>query len=153
MVRRQLRRDEVLWFFSSGQPCLVGIEACGSSHYSAREIEKLGHEVKLMPVVYVKPYVKRGKNDAAGAEAIYKAVIRPAMHFVAAKSAEQQAVLMMHKVRELLVCQRTMLTNLLRGHLSEFGIIGAGGAENAPPSLSSISTRYRVRYQRRRGRC
>ncbi|WP_416068574.1 IS110 family transposase (plasmid) [Rhizobium sp. YTUHZ045] len=132
MVRRQLRRGEVLRFFRGIQPCLVGIEACGSSHYWAREIEKLGHVVKLMPAGYVKPYVKRGKTDAADAEAICEAVTRPTMRFVAAKSADQQSVLMMHKVRELLVRQRTMLINSLRGHLSEFGVIGAGGAKNVP---------------------
>lgn len=122
----------MLRFFNSIQPCLVGIEACGSSHYWAREIEKLGHTVKLMPAGYVKPYVKRGKTDAADAEAICEAVTRPTMRFVAAKSAEQRSVLMMHKVRELLVRQRTMLINSLRGHLSEFGVIGDGGAKNVP---------------------
>src|SRR5215213_6009855 len=103
VVRRRLRRADVLSFFASLPRCLVGMEACASSHFWAREIRALGHDVRLMPPAYVKPYVKRGKTDAADAEAICEAVTRPTMRFVAIKSADQQAVLMLHKARELLV--------------------------------------------------
>ena len=127
VVRRQLRRGEVIGFFASMPPCLVGMEACASSYFWAREISAIGHIVKLMPPAYVKPYVKRGKTDAADAEAICEAVTRPTMRFVAVKSAEQQAVLMLHKARELLVRQRTMLTNAIRAHLAEYGMIAAQG--------------------------
>jgi transposase len=126
-VRRQLRRGEVLRFFENLPPCLVGMEAFSSSHFWAREIARFGHSVKLMPPAYVKAYVKRGKTDAADAEAICEAVTRPSMRFVSVKTADQQAVLMLHKTRELLVRQRTMLINALRSHLAEFGIIAAQG--------------------------
>lgn len=128
IVRRALRRSEVLAFFTKVAPCLVGMEACGTAHYWARELQKIGHTVKMMPPNYVKPYVKRGKTDAADAEAIAEAVTRPTMRFVAIKTVDQQAVLMLHKVRDILVRQRTMLINALRGHLAEFGIIAATGA-------------------------
>jgi transposase len=131
MVRRQLRRAEVLKFFASLPPCLVGMEACASAHHWGRELKALGHEVRLMPPAYVKPYVKRGKTDAADAEAICEAVTRPTMRFVAVKSADQQAVLMLHKARELLVRQRVMLTNAVRAHLSEYGLIAAQGPAGA----------------------
>jgi transposase len=127
LVRRQLRRGEVLAFFAKLPPCLVGMEACATAHYWGRELIKLGHTVKLMPPAYVRPYVKRGKTDAADAEAIAEAVTRPTMRFVAVKSRDQQAILMLHKVRDLLVRQRTMLTNALRGHLAEFGVVTARG--------------------------
>ncbi|MFZ0693688.1 MAG: IS110 family transposase [Alphaproteobacteria bacterium] len=127
VIRRQLRRADVLAFFAGLPPCLVGIEACGSSHYWGRKIAALGHRVKMMPPAYVKPYVKRGKTDAADAEAICEAVIRPTMRFVPVKTAEQQSVLMLHKTRELLVRQRVMLTNALRAHLAEFGMVAAQG--------------------------
>lgn len=127
LVRRQLRRRNVLRYFEKLGPCLVGMEACATAHYWAREIAKLGHRVKLMPPAYVKPYVKRGKTDAADAEAIAEAVTRPTMRFVAVKTIDQQAVLMLHKSRDLLVRQRTMLVNALRGHLAEFGIVAARG--------------------------
>lgn len=127
LVRRQLRRRNVLRYFEKLGPCLVGMEACATAHYWAREIAKLGHRVKLMPPAYVKPYVKRGKTDAADAEAIAEAVARPTMRFVAVKTIDQQAVLMLHKSRDLLVRQRTMLVNALRGHLAEFGIVAARG--------------------------
>lgn len=120
LVRRQLRRGEVLKFFQGVPSCLVGIEACGTAHHWAREITALGHTVKLMPPAYVKPYVKRGKTDAADAEAICEAVTRPTMRFVAIKTINQQAALMLHKTRDLLVRQRTMLVNGLRGRLAEF---------------------------------
>ncbi len=126
-VRRQLRRSRLLPFFKELAPCLVGIEACATSHHWAREIAVLGHEVKLMPPRYVKPYVKRSKNDAADAAAICEAVTRPTMRFVAVKSAEQQSVLMLHRTRELLVRQRTMLVNAIRAHMAEFGIVAPVG--------------------------
>jgi transposase len=129
VVRRKLRRADVLRVFASLPRCLVGMEACASSHHWAREIGQLGHEVRLMPPAYVKPYVKRGKTDASDAEAICEAVTRPTMRFVAVKSVDQQAVLMLHKVRELLVRQRTMLTNALRAHLAELGIVALQGPE------------------------
>jgi transposase len=127
VVKRQLRRGQVLGFFAKLAPCLVGMEACATSHYWARELKGLGHEVGLMPPSYVKAYVKRGKNDAADAAAICEAVSRPSMRFVAVKTAEQQGVLMLHRTRELLVGQRTQLGNALRGHLAELGIIAAQG--------------------------
>ena len=122
VVRKALRRAQVLRFFERLDPCLVGIEACGTSHYWAREISKLGHEVRLMPPAYVKPYVKRGKTDASDAEAICEAVSRPTMRYVAIKSCEQQAALTVHRTRDLLVKQRTQLVNMIRGLLAEFGI-------------------------------
>lgn len=125
LLRRKLRRGEVLTFFSRLPPCLVGIEACATSHHWARELTGLGHTVRLIPPSYVKPYVRRSKNDAADAEAICEAVTRPTMRFVPIKSIDQQAVLVLHKSRELLVKQRTMLINALRCHLAEFGIIAA----------------------------
>ena len=127
VVRKPLRRGAVLKFFAELVPCLVGIEACSSAHYWTRELTALGHTVKLMPPAYVKPYVKRGKNDAADAEAICEAVMRPTMRFVPVKSAEQQANAMIYKVRELLVRQRTQLINALRSHLAELGIVAAKG--------------------------
>lgn len=132
VLRRKLQRAEVLAFFKGQQPCLVGIEACGTAHHWAREIKALGHEVRLMPASYVKPYVKRGKTDAADAEAICEAVTRPTMRFVPVKSAEQQAVLMLHRTRELLVRQRTMLVNALRGHMAELGVV-------APQGISGVA--------------
>ena len=122
VVRKALRRAQVLTFFSKLAPCLVGIEACGTSHHWARELIKLGHDVRLLPPAYVKPYVKRGKTDAADAEAICEAVTRPTMRFVPIKSPEQQAALSMHRSRDLLVKQRTQLVNMMRGILAEFGI-------------------------------
>jgi transposase len=112
LVRRALRRGQMLVFFGKIEPCLVGMEACGASHYWARELGRLGHEVKLMPPAYVKPYVKRGKTDAGDAEAICEAVTRPTMRFVAVKSADQQSVVMLHRTRELLVRQHTQLVNM-----------------------------------------
>jgi transposase len=126
-VRRRLRRSEVLAYFRSLEPCLVGMEACATAHYWARELIALGHEVRLMPPAYVKAYVKRNKNDAADAEAICEAVTRPTMRFVPVKDAEQQSVLMLHRGRSLLVRQRTMLVNALRAHMAEFGITAPQG--------------------------
>lgn len=126
-IRRKLTRLKLREFFSGIESCVVGMEACGSAHYWAREFKEMGHDVVLMPPSYTKPYVKRGKNDAVDAEAICEAMSRPGMRFVPVKSAGQQATLMLHKTRELLVKQRTMCVNALRAHLSEFGIIVARG--------------------------
>lgn len=131
VVRKTLRRAQVLTFFAKLSPCLVGMEACGTSHHWARELIKLGHEVRLMPPAYVKPYVKRGKTDANDAEAICEAVTRPTMRFVAVKSPEQQAALALHRTRNLLVKQRTQLVNMIRGLLAEFGIDIPRGLERA----------------------
>lgn len=138
MIRRQLRRNEVVKFFRELPACLVGMEACGTAHYWGREIAALGHTVKLMPPAYVKPYVKRGKTDAADAEAICEAVTRPTMRFVTVKTADQQAALMLHKTRDLLVRQRTMLINGLRGHLAEFGIIAAKGPAGVKAVIEAL---------------
>jgi len=124
---RKLRRGEVLQFFSKIAPCLVGLEACGGAHYWAREIGAVGHDVQLMPPFYVKPFVKRGKTDAADAEAISEAVTRKTMRFVAVKTEDQQARAMIFRTRDLLVRQRTQLINALRGHLAEHGIVAAQG--------------------------
>ena len=132
VVRRQLRRARLLPFFQKLPACLVGIEACASSHYWARELEALGHTVRLMPPAYVKPYVKRQKNDAADAEAICEAVQRPNMRFVPVKTPDQQACLMLHRTRHLLIRQQTAVINSIRAHLAEFGIVarvGRGGVK------------------------
>lgn len=127
VIRRQVRRAQLLQFFAKLPGCLVGMEACASSHHWARELIALGHEVKLMPAQYVKPYVKRGKNDAADAEAICEAVTRPTMRFVAIKSPAQQSAMMLHRVRLVLCRQRTQLSNAIRAHLGEFGIVAPAG--------------------------
>lgn len=127
VVAREVRRRELLSFFASLPACLIGVEACSSAHHWGREIMALGHDVRLMPPAYVKPYVKRQKNDAADAAAICEAVTRPSMRFVKVRSIDNQAVLMHHKVREMLVRQRTQILNGLRGHLAEMGIIAAQG--------------------------
>jgi transposase len=124
VVTKRLRRDAVLAFFANLAPCVVGMEACAGSHFWAREIARLGHTVRLMAPQYVKPYVKRHKNDRADAEAICEAVQRPSMRFVAVKTEEQQSTLVIHRVRETLVAQKTQLINALRAHLAEFGIVG-----------------------------
>lgn len=128
LIRRQLRRAEVGKFFSELPPCVVGMEACATSHHWARLVAGFGHEVRLLPPAQVKPYVKRGKkNDAADAAAIAEAVTRPHMRFVPIKTIDQQSMLMLHRSRELLVRQRTMLINALRAHLAEFGVIVGPG--------------------------
>ena len=128
VIRKKLRRSQVLSFLETLPSCVVGMEACATSHYWAREIGALGHEVRLMSPSYVKAYVRRQKNDAADAEAICEAVTRPTMRFVPVKSADRQSVLVLHRARELLVRQRTMLINAIRGHCAEFGLIAPQGA-------------------------
>src|SRR5436309_7490412 len=130
VIRRRVGRARVLEFFADLPPCRVGLEACATAHQWARELAKLGHDTRLMPPTYVKAYVKRGKNDAADAAAICEAVTRPSMRFVPVKSEGQQAALMLHRARDLLVRQRTQLINAVRGHLAEFGIVEARGAWN-----------------------
>lgn len=138
LVRKRLRRADVVPFFEQLPRCLVGLEACASAHHWARAIAALGHTVRLMPPAYVKPYVKRGKTDAADAEAICEAVTRPTMRFVAIKTEEQQATLMLHKTRDLLVRQRTMLTNALRAHLAEYGIVSAQGVGGVGSAIKAL---------------
>ena len=128
VVRRQLKRRYVLTFFAKLPPCLIGIEACASSHYWSRELQALGHTVRLMPPAYVKPYVKRHKNDAADAEAICEAVTRPNMRFVPTKTPEQQSCLTLHRTRHLFIRQQTAIINSIRAHLAEFGIVARSGA-------------------------
>ena len=140
VVRKKLRRSAVLHFLRDLPPCLIGLEACATSHFWGREIGALGHDVRLMPPVYVKPYVKRQKNDAADAEAICEAVTRPSMRFVAIKSAERQGVLMLHRTRDLLMRQRTMTLNAVRAHLAEFGLITAQGPHKLLTLIGAIRT-------------
>ncbi|WP_299823381.1 IS110 family transposase [uncultured Jannaschia sp.] len=137
VCRRQLRRSQVLVFFSRLEPCLVGMEACAGAHYWARELTAVGHEVRLMPPAYVKPYVKRGKTDAVDAEAICEAVTRPTMRFVPVKSADRQAALLDHKARDFLVRQRTQIVNAIRAHLGEFGVVVAKGIHNVDRLLEA----------------
>src|SRR3974377_2474818 len=139
VVRKQLRRGQVMKFFAALPPCLVGMEACASAHYWARELTKLGHEVRLMPSKDVKAYVKRNKHDAADAEAICEAVRRPTMRFVAVKAAEQQSRMMQHRPRDLLLRQQTQVTNALRAHLAELGIVAAQGREGLKQLLAIIA--------------
>ena len=132
VLRRRLTRGQLLKLFEKLPSCLIGMEACASAHHWARELAALGHEVKLMPAQYVKPYVKRGKNDAADAEAICEAVTRPTMRFVGVKSPDQQATMILHRVRKILTRQRTQISNALRAHMAEFGIaaaVGRGGLD------------------------
>ena len=139
VIRRQLRRRQMKAFFKKLPPCLIGVEACPTSHYWARELQALGHEVRIMPAGYVKPYVKRNKNDAKDAEAICEAVTRPSMRFVAVKTAEQQSLMMLHRTRSLLIRQRTMLVNAIRAHLAEFGIVAPVGLRGLNALLAIIS--------------
>ena len=138
VVTRALRRAQVLDFFRKLPACLVGIEACGSAHHWAREIAAFGHDVRMIPPVYVKAYVKRGKTDAADAAAICEAVARPTMRFVPVKTQEQQAAGMVLKTRELLVRQRTQIANALRGHMSELGIVASAGMANIAKLVSLL---------------
>ena len=139
VICRRLRRRQVIPFFRKLSPCLIGVEACATSHHWARVLQTLGHEVRIMPANYVKPYVKRNKNDAADAEAICEAVTRPTMRFVAVKTAEQQGVMMLHRTRSLLVRQRTMLVNAIRSHLAELGIVAPVGLRGMKALLAVIA--------------
>jgi transposase len=139
VLRQRLSRSRVLEFLAKLPRCLVGVEACASSNYWARELITQGHEVKLMPAQYVKPYVKRGKNDAADAEAICEAATRPTMRFVGVKTPEQQSIMMLHRVRLILMRQRTQLSNALRSHLAEFGIVSPIGREGLDRLLTIVA--------------
>jgi transposase len=139
VLRKPLKRSEVLAFFAKLAPCVVAMEACGTAHYWAREIAKLGHETRLIPPAYVKAYVKRGKNDAIDAEAICEAAGRPSMRFVPLKTLEGQALAMLHRSRDLLIKNRTMLVNALRSHLAEFGFIAAKGIGKLPDLIKTVS--------------
>jgi transposase len=139
VIRRQLKRRYVLAFFEKMPPCLVGIEACASSHHWSRELQALGHIVKLMPPAYVKPYVKRHKNDAADAEAICEAVTRANMRFVATKTPEQQSGLMLHRTRHLFIRQQTAVINAIRAHLAEFGIVAPVGRNGVEQLLGVVA--------------
>jgi transposase len=139
VVRKRIGRSKMLEFFADLSPCLIGIEACPSAHYWARELQLLGHTVKLMPPSYVKAYLKRSKNDANDAAAICEAVTRPSMRFVPIKTKDQQTALMLHRTRQLLVRQRTMLSNALRGHLAELGVVSAKGRNGTGELLRIIA--------------
>ena len=133
VLRKALRRSQVQGFFSRLPPCLIGMEACATAHHWARTLMAFGHDVRLIPPAYVKPYLRRQKNDAADAAAICEAVTRPSMRFVPVKSPQQQSTLMLHGARDLLIGQRTALINALRGHFAELGIVVAqGGSQHAP---------------------
>ena len=136
---RQLRRGQMVGFFTKLAPCLIGMEACSTGHHWARELTKLGHRVKLMPASYVKAYVKRSKNDAADAAAICEAVTRPSMRYVPVKTVDQQVALMLHRARDLLVRQRTQLINAIRGHLAEIGLVAAKGVDGLKSLLGVIA--------------
>ena len=139
IIRRQLKRRYVLAFFQKLAPCLVGIEACASSHHWSRELKALGHTVRLMPPAYVKPYVKRQKNDAADAEAICEAVTRANMRFVATKTPEQQSCLMLHRTRHLFIRQQTSVINVIRAHLAELGIVAPIGRKGVEELLDVVA--------------
>ena len=139
MIRKRISRAKLVEYFGELPPCLVGIEACPSAHHWGRELQRLGHTVKLMPPSYVKAYLKRSKNDANDAAAICEAVTRPSMRFVPIKTKEQQTALMLHRARQLLVRQRTMLSNALRGHLAELGIVSAKGRNGTGELLKFIA--------------
>jgi transposase len=139
IIRRQLKRRYVLAFFRKLPPCLVGLEACASSHHWSRELKTLGHTVRLMPPAYVKPYVKRQKNDAADAEAICEAVMRPTMRFVETKTPEQQSCLMLHRTRHLFIRQQTAVINAIRAHLAEFGIVAPAGRNGVEQLLDVVA--------------
>ena len=139
IVRRQLKRRYVVAFFEKLPPCLVGIEACSSSHHWSRELSAVGHTVRLMPPAYVKPYVKRQKNDAADAEAICEAVTRANMRFVATKTPEQQSCLMLHRTRHLFIRQQTAVINVIRAHLAEFGIVAPVGRKGVEELLDVVA--------------
>jgi transposase len=139
VARRQLRRRQVLPFFKKLPLCLVGVEACATSHHWSRELQALGHTVRLMPPAYVKPYLKRQKNDAADAEAICEAVTRPNMRFVETKTSEQQSCLMLHRTRHLFIRQQTAVINAIRAHLAEFGIVAPVGRNGVEELLDVVA--------------
>ena len=139
VIRKRVSRAKVLEFFAALPPCLVGIEACPTAHHWSRKLQALGHTVRLMPPSYVKAYVKRSKNDANDAAAICEAVTRPSMRFVPTKSEPQQSALMLHRSRQLLVRQRTMLSNAIRGHMAELGVISAKGRNGTAELLEIIA--------------
>jgi transposase len=139
VIRRQLKRRQVLTFFQKLPSCLVGIEACASSHYWSRELQALGHIVRLMPPAYVKPYVKRQKNDMADAEAICEAVTRANMRFVPTKTLEQQSCLMLHRTRHMFIRQQTAVINSIRAHLAEFGIVAPVGRRGVTELLHVVA--------------
>src|SRR5215217_5760938 len=141
LFRKKLRRAQVLSFFATQPRCTVAMEACGSAHHWAREIGRLGHGVRLIPPAYVKPFVKRQKNDAADAEAICEAAQRPTMRFVLPKSEQAQAAAVVFRARDLLVKQRTQIINALRGHVAEFGIVVAKGPAHAPHLVRAVEDR------------
>src|SRR5580700_9639413 len=140
VLRRKLRRRQMLEFFAKLSPVQIGIEACGAAHYWARALMSLGHEVRLLPPQYVKPYVQRGKNDAADASAICEAMSRPRMRFVPVKTVEQQAALMLAGVRDQLVARRTQLSNMIRGYAAEFGVTAAKGLDKIEPLLARVAS-------------
>src|SRR5580693_2158235 len=139
VIRKRISRVKMLEFFAGLAPCLIGIEACPSAHHWGRELAGLGHTVKLMPPSYVKAYLKRSKNDANDAAAICEAVTRPSMRFVPIKTKQQQTALMLHRSRQLLVRQRTMLSNAIRGHMAELGVISAKGRNGTAELLGIIA--------------
>src|SRR5580692_6829079 len=139
VIRRQLKRRYVLAFFAKLPPCLVGIEACASSHHWSRERQALGHDVRLTPPAYVKPYVKRQKNDMADAEAICEAVTRANMRFVPTKTPEQQSGLMLHRARHLFIRQQTSVINAIRGHFAEFGVVAPIGRQGVEELLNIVA--------------
>jgi transposase len=144
VVQRKLTRSRLLAFFEKLPRCLVGIEACATAHHWARELKALGHDVRLMPPGYVKPYVKRQKNDMADAEAICEAVTRPTMRFVEVKSPEQQSVMVLHRTRQTLIRQRTQLSNVIRGHMAEFGLVAPPGREGLRRLIDYLGAEERV---------
>jgi transposase len=137
--KKQVKRQAMLDYFAKLKPCLIGMEACATAHYWGRKLSSLGHEVKLIPPSYVKPYVRRGKNDAVDAAAICEAVTRPHMRFVAIKTEDQQAMLMLHKTRDLLIRERVRLSNALRGHLAEFGFVFPKGEAGVREAISCVN--------------
>ena len=142
VLRKRLRRKDMVGFFGALGPTVVGLEACGGAHHWARVLRGLGHEVRLIPPQFVKPYVKRGKNDAADAEALCEAMSRPTMRFVPVKTAESQAALMLVGMRDRLIRHRTQLANAIRGYAAEFGLIAAKGLDKVEPLLQAAAADY-----------
>ena len=153
VIRRRLKRRTVLAFFQKLPPCLVGIEACGSSHHWSRELQALGHTVRLMPPAYVKPYVKRQKNDATDAEAICEAVTRANMRLVPTKTPEQQSGLVLHRARHLFIRQQTSVINAIRAHLAEFGIVAPVGRHGVEQLLQVVADKSDKRLPEVAGTC